>query len=167
VTKVQKALRCQKAEHTFADTPCGIMDQYISSMGKADHLLLIDCRYARTPNSQLYKSGHDRNDIRSHAYELVKLSSSEADHPVLVVTNSMVKHNLGASAYPERVAQCKEAVKTIAKKYPAVKALRDVTLEMLREFKDVMSPVVFKRALHAVSEDCRTVATVKCTLAAL
>lgn len=30
---VDKALRCQKAEHTFADTPCGIMDQYISSMG--------------------------------------------------------------------------------------------------------------------------------------
>eukprot|EP01031_Cornospumella_fuschlensis_P050163 gene50163-61388_t len=29
---VKKALRCQKAEHTFADTPCGIMDQYISAM---------------------------------------------------------------------------------------------------------------------------------------
>jgi galactokinase len=27
VTGVNKALRCQKAEHTFADMPCGIMDQ--------------------------------------------------------------------------------------------------------------------------------------------
>lgn len=45
VTGVQKALKCQKAEHTFADTPCGIMDQYISAMGKRDHLLLIDCRF--------------------------------------------------------------------------------------------------------------------------
>ena len=44
VTGVQKALRCQKAEHTFADTPCGIMDQYISAMGRAGSLLLIDCR---------------------------------------------------------------------------------------------------------------------------
>ena len=44
VDGVQKALRCQKAEHTFADTPCGIMDQYISSMGKKGNLLLIDCK---------------------------------------------------------------------------------------------------------------------------
>ena len=27
VSGVQKALRCQKAEHTFAGMPCGIMDQ--------------------------------------------------------------------------------------------------------------------------------------------
>ena len=44
VSGIQKALRCQKAEHTFAGTPCGIMDQYISAMGKAGNLLLIDCR---------------------------------------------------------------------------------------------------------------------------
>lgn len=79
---------------------------------------------------------------------------------MLVVTNSMVKHNLGASAYPERVAQCKEAVRVISKKYPEVTALRDVTLEMLCEFTDEFSPVVFKRALHVVSEDRRTLATV-------
>jgi galactokinase len=44
VSGVTKALRCQKAEHTFGDTPCGIMDQYISAMGKEGNLLLIDCR---------------------------------------------------------------------------------------------------------------------------
>ena len=44
ITGVLKALRCQKAEHTFGDTPCGIMDQYISAMGQKDNLLLIDCR---------------------------------------------------------------------------------------------------------------------------
>jgi len=39
-----KALACQKAEHEFAGMPCGIMDQFISVMGQADHALLIDCR---------------------------------------------------------------------------------------------------------------------------
>lgn len=39
-----KILRCQKAEHEFAGMPCGIMDQFISVMGKAGHALLIDCR---------------------------------------------------------------------------------------------------------------------------
>lgn len=41
---VAKALACQKAEHTFAGMPCGIMDQFISVMGKEGHALLIDCR---------------------------------------------------------------------------------------------------------------------------
>lgn len=41
-----KALACQKAEHTFAGMPCGIMDQFISVMGKEGHALLIDCRSA-------------------------------------------------------------------------------------------------------------------------
>ena len=45
ITLQAKALRCQQAEHTFADTPCGIMDQFISVMGQEDNLLLIDCRY--------------------------------------------------------------------------------------------------------------------------
>ncbi len=31
---VEKALACQKAEHDFAKMPCGIMDQFISVMGK-------------------------------------------------------------------------------------------------------------------------------------
>lgn len=39
-----KALACQKAEHTFAGMPCGIMDQFISVMGQEGHALLIDCR---------------------------------------------------------------------------------------------------------------------------
>ena len=45
VSKKDKALVCQKAEHTYAFAPCGIMDQFISIMGEANHALLIDCRY--------------------------------------------------------------------------------------------------------------------------
>ena len=39
-----KALACQKAEHDFPGMPCGIMDQFISVMGKKDHALFLDCR---------------------------------------------------------------------------------------------------------------------------
>lgn len=42
--QTDKALICQKAEHDFAGMPCGIMDQFISVMGKKDHALLIDCQ---------------------------------------------------------------------------------------------------------------------------
>lgn len=40
----ERALVCQKAEHTFAGMPCGIMDQLISVAGKRNNALLIDCR---------------------------------------------------------------------------------------------------------------------------
>ena len=45
IDQLKKALACQKAEHDFAGMPCGIMDQFISVMGRSDHALLIDCRY--------------------------------------------------------------------------------------------------------------------------
>ena len=41
---MDKALCCQRAEHVYANMPCGIMDQFIATMGKAGHALLIDCR---------------------------------------------------------------------------------------------------------------------------
>jgi galactokinase len=40
----EKALACQKAEHDFAHVPCGVMDQFISTLAEADHALLLDCR---------------------------------------------------------------------------------------------------------------------------
>ena len=43
VSDKDKALVCQQAEHKFANMPCGIMDQFISTMGAKDHALLIDC----------------------------------------------------------------------------------------------------------------------------
>ena len=45
---VEQALLCQTAEHKFADMPCGIMDQFISVMGRENHLLLLDCRSRET-----------------------------------------------------------------------------------------------------------------------
>ncbi len=38
------ALACQKAEHDFARMPCGVMDQFISALGREGCALLIDCR---------------------------------------------------------------------------------------------------------------------------
>ena len=41
---VTKALCCQAAEHHYARVPCGIMDQFVCSLAKKGHSLLIDCR---------------------------------------------------------------------------------------------------------------------------
>lgn len=39
-----RAQVCQRAEHSFAGVPCGIMDQLIALLGQKGHALLIDCR---------------------------------------------------------------------------------------------------------------------------
>mmetsp|Transcript_12139 Transcript_12139/g.16669 ORF Transcript_12139/g.16669 Transcript_12139/m.16669 type:complete len:475 (-) Transcript_12139:805-2229(-) len=139
VSKVTKALRCQKAEHDFANTPCGIMDQYISAMGSKGNLLLIDCR--------------------TNTFESIPFGIS-ASSPMILITNSMVKHKLSGSEYPDRVKQCKEAVKAAQSNFPSVKALRDVTEEMFKTFNDELSDIVYRRAKHAIGEDQRTLAAV-------
>jgi galactokinase len=137
---VQKALRCQKAEHDFAGMPCGIMDQYISTMGQEGHLLLIDCRTTE--------------------FELVPFSTTEAD-PIILVTNSNVKHQLTGSEYPDRVRQCKEATAVLCQHFPHVESLRDADLHSLDAVKNEMTEISYRRAKHVISENIRTLSTVK------
>ena len=77
-----------------------------------------------------------------------------------VAVNTMVKHELGSSAYRHRVAECAAAVAVIREKIPQVESLRDVSSEMLAGFAGVMAPVPMQRARHVVSEDERVEAFV-------
>jgi galactokinase len=139
VTPTEKALRCQKAEHDFAGMPCGIMDQFISVQGAAGHLLQIDCK--------------------SQKGTLVSFAS-DSSGPVVVVTNSNVKHALTDSEYPQRVAQCKAAVTGLQKKYPDVKMLRDAGMVKLESVKGEMSEVEYRRARHVITENDRVLEVV-------
>ncbi|NXY19610.1 GALK1 Galactokinase, partial [Atrichornis clamosus] len=125
---VAKALACQKAEHTFAGMPCGIMDQFISVMGKEGHALLIDCR----------------------SLETVLVPLTDASLAVLV-TNSNVRHTLTGSEYPTRRRQCQEAAVALGKA-----SLRDATLAELEEARSRLGDEVFRRARHVVGEIART-----------
>ena len=126
---VDKALLCQKAEHDYAGMPCGIMDQFISVMGKQDHLLLLDCR-SRRP-------------------ELVPMTDSSV---ALLIVNTNVKHELTGGEYAKRRAQCEQAAKVLG-----VASLRDATADMLERARGRMEEVVFRRARHVLSEIERTV----------
>lgn len=125
---VEKALLCQQAEHQYAGVPCGIMDQFISVMGRKDHLLLLDCRSRRT--------------------ELVPMSDPSV---ALLVTNTNVRHELGSGQYAARRAQCEAAAKALG-----VSSLRDATAVMLEQAKSRMEDVVFRRARHVIGEIGRT-----------
>ncbi|XP_053231900.1 galactokinase isoform X1 [Podarcis raffonei] len=125
---VTKALVCQKAEHTFAMMPCGIMDQFISVMGKEGHALLIDCRSLET--------------------SLVPLADPDV---VVLITNSNVRHTLTGSEYPTRRRQCEEAAKVLGKE-----SLREATMADLEASKALLSELVYRRARHVIGEIERT-----------
>ena len=125
---IEKALLAQKAEHDFAGVPCGIMDQFISALGRADHLLLLDCRSRQT--------------------ELVPMQDPSV---TLLVVNTNVKHELGSGEYAKRRAECEQAAKILG-----VASLRDATAPQLEQAKGKMSDVVYRRARHVIGEIERT-----------
>ncbi len=129
IEPVEKALLCQKAEHEFAGVPCGIMDQFISVMGRESHLLLLDCRSRQT--------------------ELVPMRDPSVE---LLIANTNVNHELGSGQYARRRAQCEAAAKILG-----VPSLRDATAAALERAKGRMEGEVFRRARHVIGEIERTV----------
>jgi galactokinase len=129
IDPIEKALLAQKAEHDFAGVPCGIMDQFISALGREGHLLLLDCRTRKT--------------------ELVPMSDPSV---ALLVINTNVKHELSGGEYAKRRAECEEAAKILG-----VASLRDATANQLESAKNKMSEVVYRRARHVIGEIERTV----------
>jgi len=125
---VEKALLCQKAEHEFAGVPCGIMDQFVSVLGRENHLILLDCRSRQT--------------------ELVPMNDPAV---ALLIINTNVKHELGSGEYAKRRAECEAAAKILG-----VSSLRDATADALEEARGKMDGNVFRRARHVIGEIERT-----------
>lgn len=126
----QKGLLCQKAEHEFALMPCGIMDQFISVMGREDHALLLDCQSRRARH--------------------VPMKSKDV---AILVVNTNVKHKLTGSEYPDRRRQCEEAARALG-----VKSLRHATLAAVHAAPARLTLAQFRRARHVVTEISRTTA---------
>jgi len=133
IDPVEKALLAQKAEHDFAGVPCGIMDQFISALGREGHLLLLDCRTRKT--------------------ELVPMNDPSV---ALLIVNTNVKHELGSGEYARCRAECEQAAKILG-----VASLRDATAGQLENAKSKLSEIVFHRARHIVGEIERTVHAAK------
>src|SRR4051794_22315062 len=129
----QVAKLCRQAENEFVGARVGIMDQFVSCMGKAGHALLLDCR--------------------SLEFQYVPIPPGIR----LIVCNTMVKHDLATGAYNVRREQCEEAVRYFAKWDTAIRALRDVSVELLERHAHDLPPTIYKRCSHVIRENQRTV----------
>jgi galactokinase len=134
----QIAKLCQSAENEFVGAHVGIMDQFVSCFGKKGHAVLIDCR--------------------TLDFELVPIPQAVD----FVICNTMVKHELSGGEYNERRAQCEEGVRVLSRSYPGVRALRDVSAEQLTRHETDLPAIVYRRCLHVVEENARTLEAVKC-----
>lgn len=92
VDAVELVKLAQAAENEFVGVATGIMDQFVSMLGAADHALCLDCR--------------------SLEYELIALPFDQQDYAVAVM-NSMVKRGLVDSEYNTRRQQCEDAVRLL------------------------------------------------------
>jgi galactokinase len=117
----------QWAEHNVVGCNCGIMDQLISALGQKDHAMLLDCR--------------------TLDYQFAYIPADWS----IVIVNSNVKRGLVDSEYNDRRLQCEAAAQFFGKA-----SLRELSLATLQAAANDLSPLLFKRARHVLSENLRT-----------
>jgi galactokinase len=126
VTGARAAQYAQRAENQFVGVNCGIMDQFISSLGKAQHALMIDCR--------------------SLDYQLVPMPPGAT----VLVVDTTAPRTLAGSAYNQRRAECEEGARRLG-----VDSLRDISVSEFERRSGELPPTIAKRCAHVVHESQR------------
>jgi len=121
----------QQTEHRFLGVKCGLMDQLASALAEPGCATLLDCR--------------------SMATELVPIPEAAR----VVVMDTGVRRSLAGSAYNERRASCEAAVDLLKPVDSRIRALRDVTPELLAGVQGELDEVTYRRARHVVEENVR------------
>ncbi|NLS77493.1 MAG: galactokinase [Chloroflexi bacterium] len=124
--RVALALLAQRAENEFVGMRCGIMDQYISALGQANHALMIDCR--------------------SLEYKLVPVPPGVS----IIVCDTRVQRGLVDSEYNARRLECETGARLLG-----VRALRDVTPAEFERRAAELPELTRRRCRHVVYEDQR------------
>jgi len=133
IPATEVARLCQRAENEFVGVNCGIMDQFISRLGKRGTALFIDCR--------------------SLEYEYVPFDNPDVK---ILVCNTGVKRELVDSEYNTRRSECKQGVALLGERLRKdVKALRDVTMEEFQQCAQELPENIRKRCRHVISENHR------------
>ena len=129
----EMALLSQKAENEYVGMNCGIMDQFVSALGKKNHALFLDCATLE--------------------YEEVPLDLGEY---TIVITNTNAPHKLTDSQYNTRRKQCEEALNIINDNGGDYKYLCDMTMDELEKYQKLFGGnVCYNRARHCVTEEAR------------
>ena len=130
---VEVALLAQRAENDFVGMPCGVMDQFASTHGRAGALLLLDTRSL---------------EARTIPFDLA------AEGLRLVVIDTRAPHRLVDGEYAARRASCEQAAVLLG--VPALRDVDDLGSAMARLDDDVLQ----RRVRHVVTENARVLEVV-------
>lgn len=137
VSRVDMALLGQVAEVEFVGVNCGIMDQFIIANGLKNKALHLNTATL---------------DFKAVDFDL-------QDYKIMIL-NTKVSRGLVDSKYNERRSECEEAL-AIAQKSFEIADLCELSIEQLESIQDQITPIVYKRAMHAVSEQHRVEKSIK------
>jgi len=122
----------QRAENEFVGVQCGIMDQFANIFGRNGHVFKLDCR---SLDYEYYP--FQREDLR------------------VVLFDTRVRRELASSEYNVRRSQCEEGVEILSQYDDAIRALRDVSPDLLQRHRNELGPVVYQRCEYVIRENLR------------
>lgn len=117
----------QKIENEFVGVKCGIMDQFISVMGKKDHAVFLD--------------------TMTMDYQYVEVNLEDSQFYIL---NSNVNHSLGDGEYNKRRTECESALDKMG-----AKSFRELDIDTLSAHEHILDETEYKRARHVLTENER------------
>lgn len=128
----QLARICQRAENEVVGMRCGIMDQFVSFLGKRGKALFLDCQTLE--------------------HSLVPLDDSRAR---ILVFDTRVKRELTGSPYNRRREECEEALAIMRRHAPELSSYHNLTVNLFKSLAHHLPETLRKRARHVVTENGR------------
>jgi galactokinase len=131
ISKQVMVKTAQRAENNFVGVNCGVMDQFASMFGKADHVIKLDCA-----------------DL-SYTYFPFKLEGIS-----IVLFDTFVKHSLASSEYNTRRKECETGLAALRQQF-LITSFREATLAMLDTVADSISDKIYNRCKYVIEEIAR------------
>lgn len=133
INPIKMARLAQMAENHYVGVRCGIMDQFISIMGKKNYAIFLD--------------------VNTMHYQYIPLYLDEI---VFILIDTKIAHNLGNSEYNIRRLECETGLKIIQDILSSqVKSISEVKLKDLYQFKNKFPENIFKRLVYIIEENIR------------
>jgi len=122
---------CQKIDHKYIGIQSGVLDQSASQLSKVDNILKLD--------------------FNNGSFDYINSNFSGC---TWIVIDSMIKRELAASKYHERVNECKEALGIISKLLNKKISFRDIKSDNLSLLDN---PTLKNRIKHYIDENHRVI----------
>ena len=138
IDMIEMALIGQKAENNYVGVNCGIMDQFASAMGKANHAIFLNCK--------------------TLDYQWVPLNLKGYK---IVIVNTNKKRSLADSKYNERRDECEKGLKILQSALPEASCLGDISYSQYEQYKElIQDETIRKRVEHVIAEDDRVLKSI-------